>query len=159
MHLEGGFLFLVHGMESLHRRSSSETMMSEEEFNTLLDTILQSTPDKWKQLVRTNLNYANEISLQRRIRQMVTHFRDLFGNESARSKFTNQVVKTRNYLTHYDRRSRNEAVTEPEELLQLHSKLEALVQLHMLRLLGIEDDHIKAIATRYPPLKKKLGID
>ena len=159
MHLEGGFLFLVHGMESLHRRSSSETMMSEEEFNTLLNTILQSTPDKWKQLVETNLNYANELSLQRRIRQMITPFKDLFGNESARSKFTNQVVKTRNYLTHYDRRIRNEAVTEPEELLQLHSKLEALVQLHMLRLLGIEDDHVKAIATRYPPLKEKLGID
>ena len=159
MHLEGGFLFLVHGMESLHRRSSSDTMMSEEEFNTLIGTILQSTPDKWKQLIQTNLNYANEFSLQRRIRQMVSPFRDLFGNDSARSKFTNQVVKTRNYLTHYDRGSRNEAVTEPEELLQLHSKLEALVQLHMLRLLGMEDDHIRAIATRYPPLKKKLGID
>ena len=159
MHLEGSFLFLVHGIESLHRRSSSEMRMSEEEFNTLLDTILQSTPDQWKELVKTNLNYANELSLQRRLRQMITPFRDLFGNESARSKFTNQVVKTRNYLTHYDRRIRNEAVTEPEELLRLHSKLEALVQLHMLRLLGIEDGHVKTIATRYPPLQKKLGID
>ena len=159
MHLEGGFLFLVHGMESLHRRSSSDTMMSEEEFNTLLDTVLQSTPDKWKQLVRTNLNYANELSLQRRIRQMIAPFKDLFGNESARSKFTNQVVKTRNYLTHYDPRIKNEAVTEPQELLQLHSKLEALVQLHLLQLLGIDDNHIRAMASQYPPLKQKLGID
>ena len=158
MHLEGGFLFLVHGMESLHRRSSSEMRMSEEEFNTLLDTILQSTPDQWKELVETNLNYANELSLQRRIRQMITPFKDLFGNESARSKFTNQVVKTRNYLTHYDPRIKNEAVTEPQELLQLHSKLEALVQLHLLQLLGIDDDHIIAMGTRYPPLKQKLGI-
>ena len=158
MHLEGGFLFLVHGMESLHRRSSSETMMSEEEFNTLLDTILQSTPDPWKDLVRSNLNYANELSLQRRIRQMIAPFKDLFGNDSARSKFTNQVVKTRNYLTHYDPRIKNEAVTEPQELLQLHSKLEALVQLHLLQLLGIEHDHIRDMATRYPPLQQKLGI-
>ena len=158
MHLEGGFLFLVHGMESLHRRSSSEMRMSEEEFNTLLDTILQSTPDQWKELVETNLNYANELSLQRRIRQMITPFNDLFGNESARRKFTNQVVKTRNYLTHYDPRIKNEAVTEPQELLQLHSKLEALVQLHLLQLLGIEDDHIRAMATRYPSLRRKLGI-
>ena len=159
MHLEGRFLFLVHGIESLHRRSSSKMRMSEEEFNSLLYTILQSTPEQWKELVETNLNYANELSLQSRIRQMIAPFRDLFGNDSARRKFTNQVVKTRNYLTHYDRRSRNEAVTEPEALLQLHSKLEALVQLHMLRLLGIEDDHVKEIATRYPPLQNKLGID
>ena len=158
MHLEGSFLFLVHGMESLHRRISPETMMSGEEFNALLDTILQSTPDQWKELVRNNLKYANEVSLQRRIRRMIAPFRDLFGNDSARSKFTNQVVKTRNYLTHYDHGIKNEAVTEPEELLQLHSKLEALVQLHLLQLLGIEDDHIKAIATRYPPLQQKLGI-
>ena len=71
----------------------------------------------------------------------------------------NQVVKTRNYLTHYDLKIGNEAVTESGELLKLYSKLEALVQLHMLRLLGFEDDYVKAIATRYPPLKKKLGID
>ena len=158
MHLEGSFLFLVHGIESLHRRSSPETRMSKEEFNTLLDTILQSTPDQWKELVRMNLNYANEISLQRRIRQMIAPFSDLFGNVSARSKFTNQVATTRNYLTHYDHRSKEEAVTEPQELLQLRYKLEALVQLHLLQLLGLEDGHIRALADRYPPLQRKLGI-
>ena len=159
MHLEGGFLFLVHGIESLHRRSSPETIMSEEEFSTLLDTVLEIIPEKWKELVQTNLNYANELSLQKRIRQLILPFKDLFGNAYARNKFTNQVVKTRNYLTHYDPRNRNKAVTKPNELLQLHYKLEALVQLHLLRLLGIEDDHVKAIATRSPLLKKKLGMD
>ena len=89
---------------------------------------------------------------------MITPFRDLFGNVSARSKFTNQVVTTRNYLTHYDHRSKEEAVTEPQELLQLRSKLEALVQLHLLQLLGLEDGHIRALADRYPPLQRKLGI-
>ena len=48
-------------------------------------------------------------------------------------------------------------MTDPEELLQLHSKLEALVQLHLLRLLGIKHDHISHMATRFPPLRKKLG--
>ena len=62
--------------------------MPEEEFSALLDTVLQSTPDKWKKLVQTNLNYANELSLQRRVRQLIFPFRDLFGNDSARSKFT-----------------------------------------------------------------------
>ena len=157
MHLEGGFLFLVHGIESLHRRSSSETRMPAEEFNSLLDSILQSTPDTWKRWVRESLRYANELSLRRRIREMITPFNDLFGTDSARKAFVHQVVSTRNYLTHYDQGIKDQAVTDPEELLQLHSKLEALVQLHLLQLLGIKHDHIRHMATRFPPLRKKLG--
>ena len=159
MHLEGGFLFLVHGIESLHRRSSSETRMPAKEFSSLLDSILQSAPDTWRSWVRERLKYANELSLRRRIRQMVTPFNDLFGTESAREAFVNQVVNTRNYLTHYDQGIKGQAVTEAGELLQLHSKLEALVQLHLLRLLEIDYDRIRNMATRYPPLRRKLGIE
>ena len=157
MHLEGGFLFLVHGIESLHRRSSSETQMPPEEFNSLLDSILQGTPDTRRRWVREKLRYANELSLRSRIRQMVTPFNDLFGTESACAAFVSRVVSTRNYLTHYDQGIKEQAVTDAGELLRLHSKLEALVQLHLLRLLEIDYDHIRQMATRYPPLRRKLG--
>ena len=90
---------------------------------------------------------------------MISSFRDLFGTESARSTFAHQVVSTRNYLTHYDDSIRDEAVTDPQELWQLRSKLEALVQLHLLELLGIKHDHIQRMANRYPPLRQKLGME
>ena len=156
MHLEGGFLFLVHGIESLHRRSSSETQMPVEEFNSRLDSIVQSTPGTWKSWVREKLGYANELSLRSRIKQMVTPFDDLFGSESARAAFVSRVVSTRNYLTHYNEGIKEQAVTDAGELLRLHSKLEALVQLHLLRLLEIDHDHIWQMAMRYPPLRRKL---
>ena len=159
MHLEGRFLFLIHGIESLHRRSSSETHMPAEDFKNLLDSILQSTPDTWRHWVQTRFEYANELSLRSRIRQMLTPFNDLFGAEPARRAFVSQVVSTRNYLTHYDQGIKNQAVTDPQVLHQLHSKLEALVQLHLLRLLGIDYEHIRNMATRYPPLRGKLGIE
>ena len=159
MHLEGGFLFLVHGIESLHRRSSSEMRMPAEEFKSVLDAIIQGTPDTWRRWVQERLKYANELSLRSRIRQMITPFNDLFGAEYAREKFVRQVVSTRNYLTHYDQSIKNQAVTDPQELLQLHLKLEAFVQLHLLRLLGIDHDHIRSMATRYPPLRRKLGFE
>ena len=159
MHLEGGFLFLVHGIESLHRRSSSETLMPAEEFSSLLDSILQSTPGTWRCWARERLRYANELSLRSRIRQMITPFNDLFGTASARAAFIGRVVSTRNYLTHYDEGIKEQAVTDAGELLRLHSKLEALVQLHLLRLLGIDNDHIRQMATQYPPLRRKLGIE
>ena len=159
MHLEGGFLFLVHGIESLHRRSSYETQMPAEEFNSLLDSILQSTPKTRRRWVRERLRYANELSLRSRIKQMVAPFSDLFGTESSRATFISRVVSTRNYLTHYDEGIKEQAATDAGELLRLHSKLEALVQLHLLRLLEIDYDHIRQMATRYPPLRRKLGIE
>ena len=158
MHLEGGFLFLVHGIESLHRRSSSETRMPVEEFNAAVETVLQGSPDALRCLVQEKLKYANEISLRKRIRQMIGQFNDLFGSKSTRNRFINRVVSTRNYLTHYDAAIKDEAVTDPEELLRLHFRLEALIQLHLLRLLGIDYAHIRKIAIRYPPLRRKLGI-
>ena len=159
MHLEGRFLFLVHGIESLHRRSSSETRMPEDEFNRLSDSILQSTPRKWRSWIKETLKYANAPSLRTRIREMIAPFSELFGTDSERKAFIHQVVSTRNYLTHYDEGIKNQAVTGPNELLQLRSKLEALVQLHLLRLLGIDNDHIKNMALRYSPLRRKLGFE
>ena len=90
---------------------------------------------------------------------MITPFSDLFGTESARKAFISRVVSTRNYLTHYDEGIKAQAVTDPEGLFQLHLRLEALVQLHLLRLLGIDNDHIRHVATRYPPLRRKLGLE
>ena len=159
VHLEGGFLFLINGIESLHRRSYSDTRMPAEEFNDLRESILRATPGKWRSWIEDGLRYANELSLRSRISQMITPFDDLFGTKSTRATFVNQVVTTRNYLTHYDPGIRDQAVTEPQELLQLCSRLEALVQLHLLRLLGIDKDRIRNMATQYSPLRRKLGFE
>ena len=88
---------------------------------------------------------------------MVTPFDDLFGSESARAAFVNRVVSTRNYLTHYDEGIKEQAVTDAGELLRLHFKLEALVQLHLLRLLEIDYDHIRQMAIPVSALTKKAG--
>ena len=159
MHLEGRFLFLAHGLESLHRRISSETRMPAEEFNSLLDSILEHTPEQQKQWIQASLKYANELSLRKRLLRMIAPFEDLFGTEDARKVLVHQIVTTRNYLTHYDYSIQNEAVTEPRELLKLYSKLEGLVQLHLLELLGFEIQHIRKIVGQYLPLKQKLNIE
>ena len=133
--------------------------MPAEEFNSLLNSILKSIPGARERWAEERLKYANELSLRSRIRKMVTPFNDLFWTKPARAAFISRVVSTRNYLTHYDERIRAQAVTDAGELLRLHSKLEALVQLHLLRLLEIDYDHIRQMAIRYPPLRRKLGIE
>ena len=159
MHLEGKFLFLVQGIESLHRRSSSETLLSQEEFDKRMKTLLEYTPKKWKSWVRYRLKYGNELTLETRINKMIEPFSELFGTDSARKGFVDRIVSTRNFLTHYDPKSRNRAVTDPEDLFRLYGRLEGLVQLHMLKLLGIDGERIKKITMQYGPLKDKLTTE
>ena len=91
--------------------------------------------------VQERLRGANELSLGARITQMITPFNDLFGSKSARKAFIWKVVSTRNYLTHYDQGSKNQAVTDPQELLKLHRKLEVCwCSCTCCSLLGIKHD-------------------
>ena len=158
MHLEGRFLFLVQGIESLHRRSSSATEMPPSEFDNLWASLLESTPEEWKSWLNARMRYANEPSLRNRMREIVEPFSDLFDAPSAQQRFINDVVNTRNYLTHYDADIRSQAVTAPDELWRLYHKLEGLVQLQLLHLLGFEAGRIKAIVMQYPRLRRKLGM-
>lgn len=158
MHLEGRFLFLVQGIESLHRRSSSATHMPTEEFDNLLASLLENTPEERREWLSARLKYANELSLRSRIKEMMAPFTDLFGTAVDCQSFVNDVVNTRNYLTHYDDSIRVQAVTTPRELLELYYKLEGLVQLRLLALIGIEHEQIRKTVMQYPPLQRKLGI-
>jgi len=89
---------------------------------------------------------------------MVKPFKDLFGNEKERGSFIRKVVDTRNYLTHYDSGLETKAASR-ESLQELCMKLEALFQLHFLRLIGMDSESIKSIANKNPTLCHKLGLE
>ena len=158
-YLDGKFLSLAQGIETLHRRNSQETQMPEEEFSTLKDKILKAIPNqKQNEWIKTKLEYANELSLRKRIKQMIEPFKDLFGNAGKRNSFISKVVVTRNYLTHYDSNLESEAA-HGEELWKLYRKLEALFQLHFLQLIGMDIESIKSIAKENKDLCYNLGLE
>lgn len=158
-YLDGKFLSLAQGIETLHRRNSQETQMPEDEFRNLIDTILNAVPDdEQKRWIDEKMKYANEISLRKRMRQMIEPFKDLFGNSKKRNSFIGKVVDTRNYLTHYDSQLESKAA-HGEELWRLYRKLEALFQLHFLRLIGWDIESIKSIAKNNKHLCHKLGLE
>ena len=89
---------------------------------------------------------------------MIEPFKDLFGNSKKRNSFIGKVVDTRNYLTHYDSSLENKA-DSGEDLGKLYTKLEALFQLHFLRLIGIDDNTIKSMVNENYALRNKLGLE
>ena len=156
--LDGKFLSLVQGIETLHRRNSQETFMAKEEFSNLVDTISKSVPNDRREWIREKLKYANELSLRKRVGEMIEPFEDFFGSNTERKHFISKVVATRNYLTHYDSGIESQAASE-RDLWMLCLKLEALFQLHFLRLIGIKDEDISTIVEGNFDLRDKLGIE
>ena len=158
-YLDGKFLSLAQGIETLHRRNSQETQMPEDEFRNLIDTILNAVPDDGqRRWIDEKLKYANELSLRKRMKQMIEPFKGLFGNSQRRNSFISKVVDTRNYLTHYDSSLENKAAGV-EDLWKLCLKLEALFQLHFLRLIGIDDNAIKSMVNENFALRNKLELE
>ena len=157
-YLEWKFLSLAQGIETLHRRSSQYTEMPDEEFIKLKRSILEGIPENKKDWLEARLKYANELSLRKRIKQMIKPFKDLFGNGRQRDSFIGKVVDTRNYLTHYDSRLETKAASR-ESLWELCMKLEALFQLHFLWLIGMDIESIKSIVNENSTLRDKIGLE
>jgi hypothetical protein len=156
-YLEGRFLSLVQGIETLHRRNSQETLMPENEFNDLVIAILKACPKDKQEWLNGKLKYANELPLRQRIKQMIHPFQDLYSSQKERKSFISKVIDTRNYLTHYDSELARKAASG-EELWKLCMKLEALFQLHFLRLIGLDGESIDNIIKENYALRSKLEI-
>ena len=157
-YLESLFLSLIQGIETLHRRNSQETKRPNEEFEQLRNRIFENVPEDAKKWLEEKLKYANELSLRQRLRRMIKPFERFFGNKGEQDSFISKVVNTRNYLTHYDDSLARQAADE-NDLWMLYRKLEALFQLHFLRLVGMENESIISIVRQNTALKDKLGIE
>ena len=158
MHLEARFLFLVHGLESLHRRSSEDTNIPQGEFEDLVEGILDRVPKDHKDLIRNSLKRANAFSLRKRLRLMISPFSELYGTKKEQEALIAKVVSTRNYYTHYGEDAESEAATDFRELALLYRTVDNLLKLHLLGLSGLEDSRIvKVVASKESQRKALKG--
>ena len=156
MYLVVRFTNLTQALEAMHRRTSDKTVMQVEEFTSIQDSLLTQCPANQKVWLKTRLQYANELSLRQRLKRLVAPFREWFGNSESREAFVGKVVDTRNYLTHYDQGLACRAAGG-QDLYDLCEKLDALIQLNLLKAIGFSDDAIRLVVNGpYSPLKRKL---
>ena len=155
LHLEVKFLLLVQGLEALHRRESNGTEFDRQEFEQLCEIVINSAPQSKQEFLRGRLHYANEISLRKRLKKMFKQFSGFFEFGGRMKSFISGIVDTRNYLTHYSSDLQSSAV-KGKNLIFLNEKLEALFQLHLLRLMNLNSDEISEIANNHYSLKVKL---
>ena len=98
--------------------------------------------------------------LDKQVKEMTEEFKDdFFSNDAERENFAQNVRYERNWLTHYD--NANSPFMKEYDIrgfIELNRKLEALFQLHLMRLAGMELEGIKEIVKNNYHLRYKLGL-
>jgi hypothetical protein len=145
---EHRFIMLMWGLESLHRRRAEPARGSEKLLGKIDRILSQIQLAKDKRWLERQLEHAGEPSLEQRI------FESLEGlpvelDKDALRKFSTACAEKRNEISHYG--GRHHEGKYDSELEDLHKKSEALSNLYhifLLREIGIDDERLRAIATR-----------
>ena len=154
-YIDGKFLALVQGLETYHRRTSSEKLMEDDVFKELTCSLIEKCAESGRDWLSGRLRHGNELNLGRRIKSIIGPFKDLFGSSKDRDKLIRSIVHTRNYLTHYDKSLEQKAATG-RELWILCLRMEAIFQLHLLQVLGFTQDEIKSVFNNSQEFQHKL---
>jgi hypothetical protein len=130
--------------------------MDEDEFKEARKALVNKCPKRERNWFAQKLNYANELTLRNRFERMTEPFGNFMGGDN-RPRLIDKIVKTRNYLTHYD--SDLESETAKGEVLQfLCSKMNALFRLHFLKLIGFGEQEINEIVDKCPHFKGECNL-
>jgi len=157
MYLEQRFLSMVRAAESYHRRRFSNQVLSEEEHRNRVDYVLAQTPEKYRNWLAEQLQYSNEPSLRRRIKELINTADEVVSPLIPdRKSFIQKIVDTRNFLTHYDPSLRDRAA-RGAELYQYTQTLSFLVQMCFLRELGLSSQRCVELFRRNQPYLFAMG--
>lgn len=145
LYIENMFLNLVQGLETLHRRTTSNSTLPSIEHQERVKRILESVNvGEDKAWLEERLKYSNEPPLRRRIKDLIEPFKELFGNNRTRNSLISRITDTRNYFTHYDQSLIGKAAKD-DELYELKEKLRMLFIMHILLLIGFPNEKISKL--------------
>jgi len=146
MFLENKFLNLTQALETYHSRIYKESYsINPKDFGEIFEKILEVIPSKHKKYFEEKLKYTNEYSLRKRVKEIIKKSSSIvefyLSNNREKKSFVNNVVNTRNYLIHYDEKLKNK-VAKGEDLYWLNLKLKILVEIVLMKEIGIDSKYI-----------------
>jgi len=153
LYLENQFLSLVQAAEAFHRRIFGGKYLPKSEYKESVFTpLVNMIPDvngDLQESLKSKLGYGNEYSLKTRLSELLDKSGDivpqLLGN---RKVFIDKTVNTRNYLTHYDKKSYKRAA-RGTELVSLTKKLRILLEVCLITQIGLDTNKAKDLFGRH----------
>lgn len=160
LYVQSTFLTLTQAIESFHRRVHGGVYVSKEEYDllkrSLADAIPIDTDDDLKAKLTVTLEYANEFSLPKRLKNLFAtidheHLIGILGSEDVK-EFIRLIVDVRNYLTHYDESKRRSVLSSLPAMYNLNQRLKTILVLLVLKHVGVEENYV------FLPLKGQMGL-
>lgn len=160
------FLNLAQALESYQRHLNTDKYIPDERYDAVLQELIKAIPSELptelKESLKSKLNYGNEFSLRTRLKRIISglspeHQKVLYDDSK---KFVNEIIFTRNYYTHYDK-SLEKKAAKGNSLIELNTKLRALLIILLYKEIMISDEVIKTAVERYlnPPFFYFPDID
>lgn len=147
MFLHQKFLSLIQCVESYHRRKFDGYESPPEQHKERLQDIIKAVPDEYKNWLRNKLSDSNELSLKRRLKELVRTYSFLGFDAQSIEKMRN----ARNYLTHFDESKKQYATAD--ELFTHTRKLSALTESILLTELGLPPAKVEGIMKEIESLR------
>ena len=140
IHLE--FLSYIQAIESYHRRTKKNKILSTEKFCKLKEEILSLLNEEQKQLVESKVPFANEPTLNDRLIDIFREYYEFkFFFSIDQDQFIRDIKNSRNYLTHYTKSLEKKSL-KGADLSQATRILRAILQLLLLLELEFDRDGI-----------------
>jgi len=153
-HLFGNnqFLFLAQALEVYHSSNPHFTtyVQTKSAFRARVKQLLSSVSPGERSWLKEKLSHANQKTLAQRLDDILNaHSAEVAQIIPDRTQFANWVRHTRNYFTHFDEELRTKRkIAEGEDLLRLTCQMQALIEICVLKDLGIQGAPIKRIIHR-----------
>lgn len=153
MYLQQRFLSLSQAVESYHRRTLQGKYQSDEDYlRGLYPEFVKCIPtgleEGFKESLQRRMKYLNEFSLRKRLTELFKKHEDvLFRKIGTTNKLIDDVVNTRNFLTHYDIDLDLKAKSG-EELYILCEKLKFILEVSFLFEIALPPQKIKDLVSR-----------
>ena len=170
-HINDFFLSLIQAMEAFHSLAYAgiyiDKTIHRNVVQTKLKEAIKAIPDsiptengkgsldlrEYKRILREEkLSHLNSYSLRERLEEIISEYQpclpdNFFASLEEQDDFLKRIRKTRNYLTHLSSEE-DEYVASGQDLLALSRKLRVLLEVCLLKQLGLKDVDIKAIIAR-----------
>ena len=161
--IEFQFLTLIQALESYHRTQGMDKYVSDEEYPPIRDALIAAIPktlaQDFRAALKSRLKYGNEHSLRKRLEMTLGLVPTKLRQEITESNllFVEQIVQTRNYLTHRDE-SQKEHVLNLRGMFNASSALRLLIAVLLLCEVGLPADRLEDVMCGHEKYKNRPRI-
>ena len=169
-YLEYQFLSLAIALEQYHRLRFNNCVLPKEDHKRKIEEILEAAPEEHRKWLQEKLIWSNEPSFKERVEEIIqtlrgspelkTHCEKIVSDPE---KFAKVVRETRNYFVHRTeppKESRRKRICRGRKLYILCQKLKTIVEICLLREIGILDSVIADCLAKHisltPTLQEQL---